>query len=219
MSKGFGFIDGMVQALAGVVVIGGLCVFAGLFTLAGAGVFAAAVVGAFLAGGLVGDVCARSTFAYQIKEIEARERALRLSTRFEVHVKSDTGQWGAFLDSVPGDKVHKALLRVSRGGRAFTVRDMDGVLSRTEFESLRAELIERGFVRWRDTGNHQLGIDWTRAGLALLRVVEPTPPPDRVCASVCNDTVHTHAHTPQVSTAQPSFIFAREGDQGGELCN
>jgi hypothetical protein len=154
-------------------------------------------------------VCAESAFDCEVRAIRLNEQRLRHVTRFEVFVQTDKGdQWGAFLDSVPGVKVYEALRRVACTGRSFSVRDMSGVLSRTEFELLRDELVERGFLVWRDPLDFRQGVEWTRPGSALLRSVEgvksDTALPSPACASVRRvSSAHTSTHIP----AHPVGLF------------
>lgn len=137
-----------------------------------------------------------------------RMHKLRETTRFEVHVVDDAGaQWGAFIECVPGRKVYDALKRVAGGGRGFSQRDMTGILTRSEFDALRDELISRGFLAWRNQDAKQQGVDWTRPGLALLRaVLSPTLP--QPCATVSARPARTHAH----ARTPAHVVLAKEVD-------
>lgn len=145
----------------------------------------------------------------------AKMQRLRETTRFEVYVETDRGeQWGAFIESVPGRKVYTSLLRVADGLRGFCQRDMVGVLTRSEFDTLRDELVERGFLAWRNQDVPQQGVEWTRPGLALLRAVKDVngngkahPLPDKARAATSKAASLTHAH----SLTQAHMVLASEG--------
>ena len=60
-----------------------------------------------------------------------------------------------------------------------------GIFSRDEYDTLRAELIERGILRWKNDKAHAQGVELTRAGESFFRyLVEenmdpfPTPLPE-----------------------------------------
>jgi hypothetical protein len=181
-----------VQGVIALAVAGAIFVLMGWLSLEGMAVFVVTVLIALLVGVLFGDILSESRFASERQELEKQRAALSL----RVHITTDKGeQWGAFLGAVSGDKAYNALRLVAGGVRSFTVRDMSGVLGRSDFEKLRGELIERGFLSWRNGQDNQQGVVFTRAGLALLRSVRESPLPVTVCRSVQADTVHAHAHT------------------------
>ena len=181
-----------VQGIIALAVAGAIFVLMGWLSLEGMAVFVVTVLIALLVGFLFGDVLAESRFASERQELDKQRAALSL----QIHVTTDKGeQWGAFIGSVAGDKVYNALRLVAGGVRSFTVRDMSGVLGRSDFEKLRGELIERGFLSWRNGQDNQQGVVFTRAGLALLRSVRESPLPVAVCKSVQGGTMHTHART------------------------
>jgi hypothetical protein len=94
------------------------------------------------------------------------------SLRFEVTVHEGHHSKMVYLaSSVDPDKTRAALVAV-QGGRPFSELGMRGVLSGTEFESLRADLIDRGFADWKNPKARQQGVIFTYSGRALLRAVQ-----------------------------------------------
>ena len=61
---------------------------------------------------------------------------------------------------------HAALLH--RRGDGFSVRSMSDVVTRSEFEKLRDELLARGVLEWRDLNNVNAGLEWSETGKAIL---------------------------------------------------
>jgi len=82
-----------------------------------------------------------------------------------------------YLD-LPGSPV--ALASMARGllaGRPFSESEWSGggaPYSRRAFRALRAELMERGLVRWRDAGAPTQGVELSPVGRAVLREVART---------------------------------------------
>jgi len=162
----------------------------------------------FCAGWAYGEGAANHRHERKAKELERKMQSLVVQVL--VTEEGTNHQWGAFLQSVQGNKIIAALRRAASPGRSFTVRDMAGILTRLQFETLRDEMLDRGFLCWVDQDNHNRGVEWTRAGDALLRSVahSPTRP---VCVSSCDDTRNTHTHTQHTPAHQAALVFASGG--------
>jgi hypothetical protein len=123
---------------------------------------------AFVAGGVFGNLAALD----DARAIEQKARAaMAAPVRLEIEVKEEGGRrWGAYLSSLPAWRIVAVLERCA-GGRAFSLRALEDLLTRAEFESLRDELMARGFVAWAGADYRQ-GVAWTASGRALLRYVQ-----------------------------------------------
>lgn len=123
---------------------------------------------AFVAGGVFGNLAALD----DARAIENRARAaMAAPVRLEIEVREEGGRrWAAYLSSLPAWRVVQVLERCA-GGRSFSLRSLDDLLTRTEFEALRDELQARGFLAWAGADYRQ-GVTWTASGRALLRYLQ-----------------------------------------------
>jgi hypothetical protein len=121
------------------------------------------------------------------QEMEERlraERARKVSIQLEVWVQEErTGrQWSRILHDTRVDP-REAVDVLSRAhtGRSFSEEGMSPYISRRDFRELRDWLIESEFAQWRDANAHNLGVEFTNTGRALLRAAHeyahPSPLP------------------------------------------
>ena len=92
-------------------------------------------------------------------------------------------QEGRQVDYIDLAASRKQLYQLAAGllaGQQFSVSNWTGSgkpFTRSEFETLRAELITRGLARWRNERAPMQGAELTRSGAAMVRYLASTPPP------------------------------------------
>jgi hypothetical protein len=88
----------------------------------------------------------------------------------------------AYLD-LPGDRDKLALLARGllngRGTGQAQWTGKSGPFTRSEYEAIRAQLIERGLATWADPDHHNLGWELNAAGRAMMRRLAERPTPGR----------------------------------------
>ncbi len=129
------------------------------------------LVGFSVAGGLLVGL-----WLGQSEAIQERDR-LRYDLRaaqfvqpeivLEVVVSEDRRRWMRRFHSIEARKALAALQRAERL-QSFSYRDMEQVLTRSEWMSFRDELIGARFLEWA-SDNRRAGTRWPARGLALLR--------------------------------------------------
>ena len=101
----------------------------------------------------------------------------------------------------------ESIAQLGRGlllGRSFSEAEWCGrgrPFSKPEFVALRAQLVERGIVRWRDERSPAQGCELTHAGRAVFRAFVESP-----------DIARTHAR----ALTDGQFAAPGELGQGGE---
>ena len=145
---------------------------------------------AFLGGGLFMSI-ANYHREQEMEERLRAERARKVSIELVVWVREESGrQWARILHETRVDP-REAVDVLSRAhlGRAFSEEGMSGYISRRDFRELRDWLIESEFAKWKDANAHNLGVEFTNTGRALLRAAHehahPSPLPH-------SETVRTH---------------------------
>lgn len=101
--------------------------------------------------------------------------------RVRVEVIQDQGSKGDFIDLPYPSKLPELAAGIVNGKQfALSVWTGNGHLfSRSEFEEVRDEMLERGLLRWRNERNPAQGVDVTAVGRAVLKRLakqSPTPP-------------------------------------------
>jgi len=98
-----------------------------------------------------------------------RDRPKEVKVKLEVEESTGRIRYGHLPIDV--DRL-SAMARALNNGRSFSVSVWSGrgkLLSRSEFETLRDWLLESDYARWRDDNNRNLGIEFTRRGVAFWR--------------------------------------------------
>lgn len=99
--------------------------------------------------------------------------APQLPASVRVELIQDEGRKGDFIDLPAAPAKLKALasgLINQQRQFALTLWTGNGQLfSRSEFEQLRAAMIERGLAKWKKEGNPNQGVDLTPQGMAVMR--------------------------------------------------
>lgn len=122
----------------------------------------------------------------------------------ELH-EPDRGRW-AYLE-LPGTP--ESLATMARGllsGRPFSESEWTGArapYSKAEFRSLRAQLLERGVVAWRDPDAPAQGCQLTAAGRAVFRSLVDVPQLD----------ARTHARARAGGQIAAGEAFGQGGDE------
>lgn len=100
---------------------------------------------------------------------------LPVINELRVNVISDNGAAGDIL-ALPGAN-REQLAALARGivaGRGLSIHEWTGInrpFTRSQFEELRGQLLDRGFIRWRSNNAPQLGAEPTKKGEALFRAL------------------------------------------------
>jgi hypothetical protein len=90
-----------------------------------------------------------------------------------VEVVENQGQDTTFIDLPHAEKI-PALAEGLLNGRTFTTTAWVGsgnLLSRKQWEEIRAELLARGMARWNNEEAHEKGVCLTRKGEAVMREI------------------------------------------------
>lgn len=101
------------------------------------------------------------------------EQPPALPEKVRVEVIQDEGRRGDFIDLPASAEKLKALANgIVNQNRQFALSlwvGNHGIFSRSEFENLRAVMLERGLARWKNDKSQNQGVELTRQGLAVMR--------------------------------------------------
>lgn len=124
------------------------------------------VGGLFFAGVFVGQLAATEEVHRMARELQLAQNALPEVT-LEVIVRENHRHSMRRFHSLEGEKAVHALRRAARL-ETFSYRDMAAILTRSEWEGFRDELIAARFLEWAGDSKRQ-GTRWPARGRALLR--------------------------------------------------
>jgi len=158
---------------------------------------------------LTAGVRLRQSLLWKREEIERRDLdgdghvgQPPVTVRVEVATDDGTIKRTQFLNLDTDPERLILFARSVLAGRGLAIHEWTGrggLFSRSEFERLRGDLLERGLVGWANPKDRRQGVQLTPTGRAVFRKLadlpQPPPHPDRLEAGRGQRVTHTQTHT------------------------